>query len=787
MSAPEVTTHAFTAPGFIAGASLVQDIAVLLLAAAAAGMLCKRLGLSVIVGYLIAGVVIGPNTPLPLIGDAHRIEELSELGLVFVMFSIGLHLSLTKLMKMGIRSAAATAFGAFFMLQFTVILGGFLDWNTKQSLFVASMLMVSSSAVISKVMEELRLGHDRIAQMALGMTILEDIVAVIMLTLLASNPAAGEHAGEHAGLGMLVTRMGSFVVLLVGAGLLFVPKLFRRFEAKGDPELRTILIAGLLLFLSFCAVRAGYSLALGAFLFGAIVAELPQRETIEKNFGSLRSVFSSVFFVSIGMMIKPSQLAEPHTLALTAGLTLFSLFVRPLACGLALMLVGVPPKDARRGGLLLAPLGEFTFIIAQAGIAAAILPENFQPIAVALSIFTVLATPFLNRYSEPILGFVERVEPGWFKRGVAAYQLWLGQLGASKTPKPALRIIRRKLTGVAVEALLVSGLLIFSRPLYAGIRGEFAAPGDTRWFVENFDFAFWGVIVLICLVPLTAMWRALSAIAMIVAESAEKPAVPRRLIATGVRLGSAIVMAYWLYALTPVKALPVWGWPALGVAAAAVVVVFSGRLVFWHSEIRTTVHDVLSTGSGAHGESNEEARARVRAEMHEGLGSWAMTIGEAVVPDDAAYAGRSLHELALPAEYGCSVLEIERNGHGILSPDSKTMLYPGDRLLLLGSDKDLARSREFLENARASSLRPVTFGEAVLGACVVPETASAQRSLAELQVSRQSGVRIVGIRRTDAEKLNPTGTERLLPGDRLLLVGTPDRLAAFPAWLAAQA
>ncbi len=773
-------TSAYLPPAFVAGASLVQDIAVVLLAAAGAAALCRKTGQSVIVGYLLAGIVIGPNTPVPLIGDSRRIAELSELGLVFVMFAIGMNLGLTKFARLGLRPFAATALGALLMLQFTLMLGGALDWEPRQSLFVGAMLMVSSSAVIAKMLEELRLEHDGTAQTAMSVTILEDIVAVVMLTVLAAGTAT--HAPEAAGLTEIFTNMGAFVVLLVSLGLIFMPRLLRRFDAAGDPDLRTVAVAGLLLMLAMCAVRAGYSLALGAFLCGAIVAELPQKDAIERSFAPLRSVFSAVFFVSIGMLIKPAQLE--HAWGPVVALTLLSLLLRPVACGVALMLVGVEPRRARRAGLLLTPLGEFTFIIAQAGVAAGVLGEEYYPTAVAVSLLTVLAAPFINRHADPILDFVERLEPRALKRAMAAYHDWLAGLGGSAAGRPEWELLRRKLGEMLVEALLVTGLLVYSRPLHAALLAE-VRPGrlasDEVWaYAAHFDYAFWGSLILICLVPLVAMWRSVAVVAMVLAQAAAPRVASPALVEFGVKAAAAVLMADWLFALLPIEIFSAKGWVLMSVSVAVFVALFSGRLIYWHSVGRARMGEALRVAPGTDIKGRPKAQAVMRGDLDE----WRMSLQECVVPDDAAYAGSTLHALAIPSRFGCSVVEIERNGFGILAPDSVTPLYPGDRLLLMGDATQLAAARDYLANTRDASRRADNFDEAVLEPCAMPDGPRAGRTLAELQMSRETGVRVVGLRRAGETRLNPTGSERLLAGDSLLLLGTPERLRAFRRWLA---
>ncbi|MBE0596767.1 MAG: cation:proton antiporter, partial [Desulfuromonadales bacterium] len=310
------------------GINFIQDLAIVLLGAGIAGALCKRIGLSVIVGYLLAGIIIGPHTPpFSFILDIDRIETLSQLGLVFLMFGIGLGLSLTRLRKMGLSTLLATGLGAFFVFNLTQLLGKAVGWSSAQTLFIAAMFMVSSSAVIAKIIREMNLGHERSGQLALGVTVLEDVVAVVMLAVLGSQIAsAGAGSPE---IGTLLIGLIGFVVLLVITGLLFIPGLLQRLDGKADPELQTIVIAGVLFLVALMAVKAGYSLALGAFLLGAVVAEMPQRSGVEKSFGGARDMFSSVFFVTIGMMIEVKlMLGVWHWIV---ALTLFTMVARSLS------------------------------------------------------------------------------------------------------------------------------------------------------------------------------------------------------------------------------------------------------------------------------------------------------------------------------------------------------------------------------------------------------------------------------------------------------------------------
>lgn len=757
------------------GINLIQDLAIVLLAAGIAGALCKRVGLSVIVGYLAAGILIGPFTPpFSFISDVDRIQTLSQIGLVFLMFAIGLGLSLTKLGRMGLPTLLATGLGAFIMLNLTQLLGLFVGWTTMQSLFVASMFVVSSSAVIAKIVAELKLSHEASAQRALAITVMEDVVAVVMLTVLASQTATG--GGEGTSVSTLLGTMSAFVVLLVGAGLLLVPRLLRRLEARADPELQTIIVAGVLFLLALFAAKAGYSLALGAFLLGAIVAEMPQKTGVEKSFSGMRDLFSSVFFVSIGMMIEVRLLQDVwlHTL----GLFAFVLLFRPLATGVAMVICGTHPREARRAGLLLTPLGEFSFIIAQLGVSTAVLDPKYYPMAVGCSILTVLATPIINRNAAPILNVLDRIEPRWLTRALEAYHGWLQQAQNGQSSPLAWKLIRPRIPQIVAEMLLISGLLIFSAQILSFIEAKLSID----WLEQAMiGYIFWSVVGLLVLMMLVALWRNISAIIMILAEGlGQNTRLPNVAIEKGFRAVAGLGLGYWLYAILPIDALPTWGWLVIAAAALVVAIVFSQRLVFWHSTWQSSVQDVFAeepdAGSGA--------RADARVALDRGLEGWGMQLDENIVPDDAGYAGHSLAQLAIPSRFNCSVIEVERNGYVITRTGPDLRVYPGDKLLLLGDEKGLSAAREFLHGEKkASEETAEEFSGSVLQTHTLPDGPHAGKTLADLQIARETGVRVVGIHRGDTKIINPDGAQRLRAGDSLLVVGTFEELRDFRRWL----
>jgi monovalent cation:H+ antiporter-2, CPA2 family len=752
--------------------TLIQDLGIVLLAAGVAGTLCRRLGLSVVVGYLLAGIIIGPHTPpFSFVTNVGRIQTLSQIGLVFLMFAIGLGLSLSKLGRMGWSTLIATGLGALLMLNMTKLLGFAIGWTTSQSLFIAAMFMVSSSAVIAKVVGELNLTHDRPAQLALGITVLEDVVAVVMLTILAAQSGGGS-----ANIGKLLGGMTVFIVLLVGVGLLMVPRLMRRLEARADPELQTIVVAGLLFLLSIAAVKAGYSLALGAFLLGAIVAEIPQKGAVEKSFNGMRDLFSSVFFVSIGMMIDPGLLLDVWPMVI--GLGVFALVVRSFATGLALVLCGTRPREARRAGLLLSPLGEFSFIIAQLGVSLAVLPENYYPLAVGVSIFTVLIMPWVNRHAEWVLNLLERIEPAWLSRGVEAYHSWLEQVQETTPSSAAWSLIRGRLVQIAVEMLFVTGVMTFARPLLDLLLR------NRDWLriePQTLTYVFWSAITVLALIPLVAIWRSLVTIAMILAETFGGVArIPAGLVQNGVKAAGAVLLGYWLFAILPTDQLGLWGWGLIALAAALVVAVFSSRLIYWQSHWQSSVNEVLAEDPRV---ASAAVAAAARGKRARDLEEWNVRLIDCVVPEAADYAGRTLAEVSIPSRFGCAVLEIERNGHVITAVRPDVRLYPGDKLLLLGPAEQLKAACAFLANAAEGHDESDEFRGSVLETFEIPPGPRTGKTLAELNLGKVTGTRVVGIQRSAEKIIAPSGEERLSEGDSVLVAGTLAEIGAFRRWL----
>ncbi len=754
------------------GIDFIKDLAVVMLVAGLVGWACHRIGLSVVVGFLVAGILIGPHTPpFQLVTSSQSVETLAQVGLIFLMFSIGLGLSLRKLRRLGLSLVLATFIGATVMYILTRALGGAIGLSVVETAFLAAMLMVSSSAIINKVLLETGATHEKSGQMAMGVSVLEDIVAIVMLTVLSSLASIG---GAKASLGTTLGLLGAFIVLAGIGGMLLVPWLLKKMSLSAGDELPTIMVAGLLFVLAWLADRAGFSLALGAFMLGAIVAETPHKTQVGRAFEGMRDVFSAVFFVSIGMLIEPKAVAESWLMIL--GIGAFVLVARPVAVTVGMLLIGGSTRESLRVGLSVTPLGEFSFIIAQMGVMAGVLPAQYQAVAVGVSLITTLVGPVLTKRSEVISGWVAARQPQWLADIEAYYHRWLERMQQRERKSLLWQMSKKRFIQIGVEILLVTGLLVFSEQVFELVRDYL--PVD-RSFPRGAEIIFWSVLSLLALAPLIAIWRNVSALALLYAQVSTQghPRAARLapVAEAGLKGGAALLLLLWLSAIVPLSGVARW-LPVLAVAVLLIAfLILRRRLIYWHSVVEVELEQMLSSG--------DQKFTGTTAPWMAAHAEWNLTLGDCVLPDLADARGRTLGELELRTRFGCTVAGVERSGVMVGNPTGTMILYPRDKVLLLGTPPQVAAGKEFLQTASGT---PATssFDEVRMEAVELPPGCGLHgQTLVEIALSRIYGLQVAGIRRAGLRMPNPRGDEKLFSNDELLLLGSPDQIAAFKASL----
>jgi CPA2 family monovalent cation:H+ antiporter-2 len=752
----------------------IQDLAIILATAGVAGWLCQRLGLSSVVGYLLAGVVVGPFTPFAFVNDVPRIEVLAQLGLVFLLFGIGMRLNIRKMRRLGpsLLLAVAASAGLIFML--TRFTGASLGLLSLQTVFMAAMLMVSSSAIIDKVLVDANVTHERCGQTALGISVLEDVVAVVMLTLLNSHVQFGA-ASKSAHLGETLALMGAFVALAGIVGLLLVPWLLRRMSTSANEELQTLGLAGLLFGLALLAQKAGYSTALGAFLLGTIVAETPHRPQVERLFEGMRDIFSAVFFVAIGMQI------DPHALASVAVpvvlLTVFAVLARSVAATAGLTLIGTPLREAVRTGLMVVPIGEFSFIIAQLGVESKVLAPEYYPLAVGVSLLGALVAPVLARRSLPIATWLTDTQPRWLSDTVAAYHGWLQRLSAQQQRNILWQLSRKRLIQIGVGALFVTGLLVFAERL-EGVFEEWL--GKDWLFLNGPRVLFWVTLTLVSLAPIIAIWRNLSAMAILYSEVTArghaKEAKLRVFIEHGLKFIAGMGMFVWLGTVIPVEGMARWLMVLLAVVAVIAIVVLRRKFIYWHSEVEVEIMSILSPST--------PGNSATQAPWLTSRGEWNLAVMDCVLPDLAECRGMSIRDLALRTRLGATIVGVERQGYLISLPNPQTQLFPRDKVLLMGTPEQVGNASVFLQRVAVDRQDDALLDEVRIEKLpVVQGTQGLGMTLSEIAPSTRFGVQVAGILRGEEKLLNPPASEALCAGDEILCLGSSGQIAAFAKWL----
>ncbi|MCC5788831.1 MAG: cation:proton antiporter [Opitutales bacterium] len=744
---------------------LIQDLAVILVAATIFGFLCRRFGLSPILGYLLAGLIIGtPEITFPYVTDEDRLTAISLLGLVFLMFSIGLQFRLRRIREMGFPIVIATFLIA--MMIFTVFRwgAGMAGLSPEAGLCLAAIFMVSSSAVIGKVLQESHLSHQRFGQIALGITLMEDIVAVILLAVLGS--VLGQNAGTGEGIGILGTIglvIGFALVLLVGGFLIF-PRLLRWSQKWGTSELVMVLVVGVLLALALLADNVGYSLALGAFLFGIVISETRQRTEVERSFAGLKHVFLTIFFVAIGMQVEVATFPLVwHWIVLGA---LMAILGRAVFAYIALLLICERPRSALSSALCLTPIGEFSFVIAGIAVAGGLMPSEFQTVAVGVAILTSLVSPVLATRGDLVGQWIGlREEPG---KPFQAYQKFWQEIRLLSENSSLWRMVRRRTGHILLEVLLASALVVFARPVSLWLTDFVATHYDQKLlWVEYVVLALaFGVFL-----PLAySIGRNLNALLLMIGEFAEKDFPDLRAYGPALRSVLLAVVAFglllWWWNLLPIEWVGHWVFPIVLLLVGVAGVVFRRRMIYWHSQFRDVLEETV--------QGEEEEPERLFAQITPS--GWNIEVEESILPDSSKWAGKTIQATALRNVTGASIVGLERQGYALESIGPSTHLFPGDRILILGTDEQRKKAMAHLGQMGDESQEEAGIGDLVLENLVVEEKSKlVGQTLADLEWPLRYGVQVVGLERKGEKHTTPGARTVLEEGDQLLLLGrSPD-------------
>ncbi|MFZ5935577.1 potassium transporter [Pseudomonas putida] len=574
--------------------SFIQDLAVIMLVAGVVTILFHRLKQPVVLGYIVAGFIIGPHTPpFGLIHDEDTIKTLAELGVIFLMFCLGLEFSLRKLFKVGATAFIAAFLEIVLMIWIGFEIGRWFGWNTMDSLFLGAILAISSTTIIVKALNDLKMKNERFAQLIFGVLIVEDILGIGIIALLSGIAVSGTvSSGEVFS---TIGKLSLFMIVALVIGILLVPRLLAYVAKFESNEMLLITVLGLCFGFCLLVVKLEYSMVLGAFLIGAIMAESRQLLKIERLIEPVRDLFSAIFFVAIGLMIDPQVLIDYAwpIMVITVAVVLGKM----LSCGMGAFIAGNDGRTSLRVGMGLSQIGEFSFIIAALGMTLQVTSDFLYPVAVAVSAITTLLTPYLIRAADPLSLKLGNVVPRRLARVLSLYGEWLRNIQPQGESAMLAAMIRRILLQVGVNLALVIAIF-FSGGYFAGRIGDWLNEWVTD--VSQQKALIWGAALLLSLPFLIAAYRKLKALSMLLAEMGVKPEMAgrhtqrvRRVVAEVIPLLSLLVIFLLLSALSasilPTSELLL----VIAVVAAVVVALLWRWFIRVHSRMQIALLETL--------------------------------------------------------------------------------------------------------------------------------------------------------------------------------------------------
>ena len=574
------------------GAEFIQDLAVIMLIAGIVSIVFHHFRQPVVLGYILAGVIIGPHTPpFELIQDDRTIKIVSELGVVFLMFSLGLEFNLKKLSSVGVTAFLCALAEITLMTWIGYEIGRYFEWNTMDSLFLGAMLAISSTTIIVKALDELGMKNERFAQLIFGILIVEDILAIGMIALLSGIATTGSvDAGDVFS---TVGKLSLFMIVALVLGLLMVPRILAYVAKFQSNEMFLIAVLGLCFGFCLLVLQLEYSIALGAFMIGAIMAEARQLHLIERLIAPIRDMFSAMFFVGVGLLFNPTVLVD-YALPVTL-ITIAVVLGKVFSCGLTSFLTGNDGRTSLRVGMGVSQIGEFSFIIASLGLALQVTSDFLYPIVVAVSAITTLLTPYLIKMADPLSVRMSKAIPDKIGNAANRYTKWLHSNQPDGDRAMLIKIILRILAQVLVNCAMTAAVFVAGIYVFGVIELNLA----TSIADEQIQKAIvWGGALAISLPFLIAAYRKLKALSLLFAEImiADNGAFAlgmRRVIAELIPVISIAVILVLIASLSR-SILPSGEMLLIILAAAAVLTALLWKVfVRWHSRLQIALFDTL--------------------------------------------------------------------------------------------------------------------------------------------------------------------------------------------------
>ena len=663
---------------------MIEDLALILVVAGVVTLIFKRLKQPLVLGYIVAGFLVSPNMPYTAsVADMENVHLWADIGVMFLLFSLGLDFSFKKILKMGASPVISTCTIIFCMSMLGFCVGRLFGWEQMDCIFLGGMLAMSSTTIIYKAFDDLGLRQQQFAGLVMSVLILEDILAIVMMVMLSAI-AQGNLEGSQ----MLesVMRIGFFLILWLVVGIFAIPLFLRAVRSLINTEVLLVVSLGLCCAMAVISSKVGFSSAFGAFIMGSILAETVEAERIEKLVEPVKNLFGAIFFVSVGMLVDPKILVE---YAVPIILLVMTILIGQSVFGtFSFMLGGESLKSAMRCGFSMAQIGEFSFIIASLGLSLGVISDFLYPVVVAVSVITTFLTPYMIRFATPVYNNLEHRLPNKLINSLNS--LSMGNHQHQHGQNLWKKLLTQMTINTVVYSILTSATIVmmftFVLPFMRGIM-----PGwELHWYANGVT----GVLTVLVIAPF------LRAMVMKKNRSPEFRALwdessrNRMPLIFTIVVRAIIAIAFIFYICNFLSRFT----NALMITIGVIVILL---IIFsrWvkHRSItleRLFVQNLRSRDIAAqvYGKKRPLYAGRLLdRDIH---------IADFEVPSDSMWMGQTLKQLNLGKKYGVHISSILRSGWRVNIPDGDFMIFPGDVLQAIGSDEQFSVFREALENER---------------------------------------------------------------------------------------
>ena len=733
--------------------NLIEDLALILVVAGIVTLVFKKLKQPLVLGYIVAGFLVSPHMPYIMsVVDKGDIHTWADIGVMFLLFSLGLDFSFKKILKMGMAPVIAALTIIFSMMTLGILVGHGFGWNRMDCIFLGGMLAMSSTTIIYKAFDDLGLRQQRFASLVMSVLILEDVLAIVMMVMLSAiasgnNPDGGEMLGS-------ILKIGFFLVLWFVVGIFLIPLFFRKTRKLMNSETMVIVALGLCCLMAVLSTKVGFSSAFGAFVMGSIIAETVEADKIIKLVEPVKNLFGAIFFVSVGMLVEPKVLVDYAIPILVLVLTI--LLGQGIFGTAGFMLSGQSLKNAMRCGFSMAQIGEFAFIIASLGLSLGVIGKFLYPVVVAVSVITTFLTPYMIRFAEPCYNHIEkRLPKKWVRR-----MNHVGNAHQNSTEEEnAWKVLLRKmLINTAVYGILstavVTLMLTFVLPLCRNMLGHW--PGN----------AVCGLLTVLMISPF------LRSMVMKNVHSDEfrqlwtesllnrLPLIFTMIVRVAI---AAMFIFYIVNYLTRFKeALMI---TIAGVALVAMVL--SRRLK--HRSIKLERLFIKNLRSR---EIAEQVNGERRPLFEGRLLDRDIHIGDFDIPEDSTWIGRTLKDLQFRNRFGVHVSSILRGSLRINIPNGRQIIFPGDRISVIGSDEQLKNFSQAIANELIPEDPEIEKREMKLRKFILSDgTPFIGKTLAESGIRDRYGCMVVGVEEGQENLTLVDPQRKFEKGDIIWLVG----------------